>query len=641
MCGIAGWIARARRQLDARSLMKLTDMLAHRGPDGFGHVLLTTRDQKYSVALGHRRLSIIDLEGGHQPMSAMNGSLTIVFNGEIYNYVELREELTQLGHAFVTTSDTEVLLAAYSQWGTAALTRLRGMFAFALWDASTQSAMFARDPFGKKPLFLARVADELVFCSEVAPLANILRSEATLPGIDLSLTPGAIDHFLLNRYVPCPMTLFRGIEKLPPGCLAIWKCGELSIHRYFVPPLGTRAPEISDIREAAPLLSETLSEAVKIRMRSDAPFGAYLSGGLDSSVVVGLMSKFSSAPIRTYSMGFSEGSYSEVAHARKVADFFATDHHELIIDEHAFFDAWPNAVLRRGAPVSEASDIPILLLSELAGRSDKVVLTGEGADEFLGGYPKHRAEPWVALYQHVVSPMVHNMLASALSRMRSYHLRRIGILLDAAGERNQINRMRLWFGGASVVQRDCLIDRVGASMPPDLFPYSCNNPSALRRTLFFDQTSWLPDNLLERGDRMMMAGSVEGRMPFMDTALADVVARFDDDLLIGTAGGKRVLRRVAEGIIPKSIIERKKVGFRVPFHLWFRGDHASFVKELLTSDASRVSRMLSKSHLATLVADHIDGRHNNERILWALMNLEMFLRLFNISDDDALRAQAA
>ena len=641
MCGIAGWIVRSGRQLDADALTKLADMLVHRGPDGFGQVMLTTRDQAHSVALAHRRLSIIDLAGGHQPMTAGRGSLTMAFNGEIYNYVELRDELRRRGHVFTTTSDTEVLLAAYAQWGTDALARLRGMFAFALWDASAQRAIFARDPFGKKPLFLARAADELMFCSEITPLADFLRAEGAVLGVDHSLCPGAIDHFLLNRYVPGPMTFFRGIEKLPPGCFAIWKGGELSIRRYFVPPLRTGAPEKSDIREAAPLLATALSEAVKIRMRSDAPFGAYLSGGLDSSVVVGLMSGFSSAPVRTYSVGFSESGYSEIAPARAVADCFGTDHHELIVDERRFFEAWPDAVLRRGAPVSEASDIPILLLSRWAGQSVKMVLTGEGADEFLGGYPKHRAEPWIALYQHIVPPAVHRLLASLPARIRPYDMRRAGILLDAIGERNAMNRMRLWFGGASVTERDRLIGRVGLSAPPDLFPYSADGLTTLRRMLFFDQTSWLPDNLLERGDRMMMAGSVEGRMPFMDTALAEVIARFDDALLTGAAGGKRVLRRVAAYIIPKSIIERKKVGFRVPFHLWFRGQHASLVRDLLTSDASRVARTLSKPHLGALVTDHLEGRKNNERMLWALMNLEIFLRLFRIADVDASHARAA
>ena len=281
--------------------------------------------------------------------------------------------------------------------------------------------------------------------------------------------------------------------------------------------------------------------------------------------------------------------------------------------------------------MSEASDVPIFMLSEVASRSVKMVLTGEGADELMGGYPKHRAEQWIGLYQLLMPHLLHERLIHPLVSSLPYGMRRVKILALAAGERDPVNRMRLWFGGLSVGESEAMLGRLLSATPPDLFPYSSETGSSLRRTLFFDQTSWLPDNLLERGDRMMMAGSIEGRMPFMDTVLAGVVARFPDEFLTGGRGGKTVLRAAMDKILPPEIVRRKKVGFRVPVGEWFKGDYREFVQEMLVSESSRLARMISGSKLPRLVTEHLNGRQNHERVLWSLTNLEIFLRTFNIA----------
>ena len=624
MCGIFGWVLGTPKHQDRETLISLTDLMSHRGPDGAGYRLHETSDERFQIGLGHRRLSIIDIDGGAQPMSSEDGRFTLIFNGEIYNYIELRQELVALGHRFRTKSDSEVLIEAYRAWQLDAVRRFRGMFGFALWDEAEQRLILARDAFGKKPLFLAELQGVLLFGSEIEPLVQF-------PGFNRALDSEALGQYLLNRYVPGPSTFFRAVRKLQPGHYAVWQSGMLKTTRYFTPPLATTAPDIKSFDDAMRLFERTFDEAVRIRMRSDAPFGAYLSGGIDSSAVVATMIKHSAEPVRTFSVGFREAEYSELDHARVVAGHFGTIHNELLVEPDPFMEHWSTAVLRRGAPVSEASDVPIFMLSEMASSSVKMVLTGEGADELMGGYPKHRAERWIGLYQWLMPHQLHERVIYPLVRSLPYGMRRVKILALAAGERDLVNRMRVWFGGLSVGESEAMLDRLLSATPPNLFPYSSEIESSLRRTLFFDQTSWLPDNLLERGDRMMMAGSIEGRMPFMDTVLAGVVARFPDGFLTGGKGGKTVLRAAMDKILPPEIVRRKKVGFRVPIGEWFKGAYRDFLQDMLVSDTSSLAQMVSAFKLRRLVTEHLNGRQNHERILWSLINLEIFLRTFRIA----------
>jgi asparagine synthase (glutamine-hydrolysing) len=621
MCGIFGWVLGRAEAKDRDTLVRLTDLLTHRGPDGAGYWLGETPDGNHQVGLGHRRLSIIDIAGGAQPMASADGRYLITYNGEIYNYIELRADLESRGHRFVSRSDTEVILEAFRAWDTGAFPRLRGMFALALYDTLTGRLVLARDPFGKKPLFLAGRDGALIFASEMEPL---VRS----PGFDRAFNHAALDHYLLNRYVPGPLTLFSAATKLQPGHYAVFERGRLDTVRYFEPPLATTEPEVGSLPEAVSLFREALDDAVRIRLRSEAPYGAYLSGGIDSSAIVATMARHMSSPVRTFSVGFEEERYSELAPARLVAEHFGTDHHELVVTPADFMAHWPEAVLHRGAPVSQTSDIPILLLSRMARDSVKMVLTGEGSDEFMGGYPKHRAEPLVAAYQRLVPAALHTGLVEPLVRALPYGMRRVKIVAAAAAARNHADRMRVWFGDISPAQAAAMLGRPVDPTPPDAYPFSLRSRSSLRRILFFDQTSWLPDNLLERGDRMMMAGSIEGRMPFMDTELAAVVARFPDRFLTGGKGGKTVLRAAMAETLPAAILGRKKVGFAVPFGDWCRGPYREMVTDLLAGPGSTVAGLCRRDGLTALVAEHMGGRQNHERTIWSLANLELFLRTF-------------
>ncbi len=624
MCGIFAWILADGCQQGRETLMRLTDLMSHRGPDGAGYQLFDSGDGLHQIGLGHRRLSIIDLAGGAQPMWSADKEIGITFNGEIYNYVELRRRLIALGHRFCSKSDTEVIIEAYRAWGVDAIAQFRGMFAFALWDQLKQHLVVARDPFGKKPLFLAAMPGAWFFSSEIGPIVQF-------PGMDRGFCREALHHYLLNRYVPSPLTFFRAVKKLQPGCYAVWRRGQLSKVQYFVPPVATTVPDINNFDDAIRMFAATFDDAVRIRMRSDAPFGAYLSGGINSSAIVATMVRHSSEQVRTFSVGFQEAGYSELGFARKVAARFGTNHHEVVVEPDAFMQHWPIGVLRRGAPVSEPADIPILMLSKMASRTVKMVLTGEGSDELIGGYPKHRAEAWVERYQRVMPQLVHDKVIRPVVDGLPYGMRRAKILATAAGERELTTRMRVWFGGISVEDRHALLGFLAPTTPPDLYPFSAQIGSNFRRTLFFDQTSWLPDNLLERGDRMMMAGSIEGRMPFMDTELASLVARLPDRFLIGAAGGKKVLRAAMTKILPGEILTRKKIGFAVPIGKWFRGPYQELLRDALVSDGSQLKHICNHSIVRRLVDMHIEGITNNDKILWSLVNLELFLQTFKPS----------
>jgi len=625
MCGIFGWALDERRRESRDTLMRLTNMMTHRGPDGSGFWLGATPDEKFQIGLGHRRLSIIDVAGGVQPMASADGRLLLTYNGEIYNYLELRDELQAMGHRFQTRSDTEVLIEAFRAWDTEALPRLRGMFAFAIYDTATGRMVLGRDPFGKKPLFLADYGGSLVFASEIPPLI-------AFPGADREFSYEALGHYMLNRFVPGPLTFFTSVTKLQPGHLAVWEGGKLDVRRYFSPPLARVAtPDIHALDTAADLLSATFDEAVRIRMQSDVPYGAFLSGGIDSSAVVAAMSRHTSTPVRTFSVGFEDANYSELAHARLVAEHFATDHKELVVTAGGFMEYWPTAVEHRGAPVSEPADIPILMLSRMARDSVKMVLTGEGSDEFMGGYPKHRADHLVAAYHRLMPSFLHSAVIAPLVQALPYSMRRLKVLAAAASERKHEDRMRVWFGSIPAARLPEFLGRKVGHRPPDAYPFSLESRSDLRRILFFDQTSWLPDNLLERGDRMMMAGSIEGRMPFMDTELAALTARFADDLLIGGKGGKTVLRAAMAKVLPASILERKKVGFQVPFGDWIRGAHSEQILDLLTGPGSTVARICKAATLQRVISEHMNHRQNHQSLLWSFANLEMFIRTFRPS----------
>jgi asparagine synthase (glutamine-hydrolysing) len=625
MCGIAGFIL-TRRVPDAESQLRaMADSIRHRGPDGEGLFLDGTGDGTSLVGLAHRRLAIIDLATGTQPMVHQSAGVTLIYNGEIYNFDLLRLELEALGHRFRTKSDTEVLLNAYVEWGPQCVARLRGMFAFALWDHPRGRLMLARDQFGKKPLYIHESRERLLFGSEIKAL---LAFGDLHPALDRS----SVADYLFYRYVPAPHTLFVGIRKLMPGSYALWEQGRLTERSYYTPPYGLSPSDDRQIDDPLYAFAQELDTAVKIRMVSDVPYGAFLSGGLDSSAIVALMSRHSAKPINTFSIGFREARYSELDYARMVAQQFRTHHTELLVSAEDLMQHLPKLIDHGDAPVGEASNIPIYLLSREAAKSVKMVLTGEGSDELLGGYPKHSAERFVALYQGLVPAFVHRAVVEPLINLLPYKYRRLKIMMATIGLRDPHERMPRWMGAMSLDERNRLLGAGVLQRAPDPRPFLWSSQrSALQRVLYFDQTSWLPDNLLERGDRITMAASIEARMPFMDTELAALAARLPDSWRIKGLTQKYILRRMMAEVLPKAILSRPKVGFRVPINEWFRGPMRSFVRDHVMGPASLARQLFNGREVERVLNEHECGRQNHEKLIWTLVNLELFQKRFRLA----------
>ena len=624
MCGIAGYLAAGSRDGLGASLRAMAAALAHRGPDDEGFLEAVTRDGERRVGLAHRRLSIIDLDTGHQPMANEDGTVQIVFNGEIYNFPELRDELIARGHAFRTRSDTETIVHAYEEWGPPCVTRFRGMFAFAIWDARRERLLLARDRYGKKPLFLYEGHEVLLFASEIKAIL-------AFSGVPRRVDREALWDYFAYRYVPAPATLLQGIRKLMPGSYAVCERGEVVETPYFVPDDGRPAPAKPAGEEPVSAFLAQLEEAVRVRMISDVPFGAFLSGGIDSSAVVAMMARHSRHPVKTFSVGFAESEYSELTYARAIADQFHTDHHELAVSQQHLMEHLPALVRYRDAPVAEPSDIPIYLLAREARRTVKMVLTGEGSDEFLGGYPKHLLERYVGAYQRMPAPF--RSLLEPLCRSLPYGFRRAKTAVANLALTDPRERLPRWFGALSGAERRGLMRLESPRLnhkPTPWFDSTAGN-SALRDILFFDQTSWLPDNLLERGDRMTMAASLEARMPFMDHQLAAFVSALPDEWRVRGFTTKRILREAMRRVLPAEILERPKIGFRVPVNEWFRVSMREYLTDHLLGADSRTREYYRPQALRRYVDEHARGRQNHEKLLWSLLTLEIWHREFGLA----------
>ncbi|MDO8035772.1 asparagine synthase (glutamine-hydrolyzing) [Janthinobacterium sp. SUN128] len=621
MCGIAGFILPASVPGQRDIMTSMGAAIAHRGPDDTGILDVATGNAQYRVGLVHRRLSIIDLATGHQPLGNADGSVQVIFNGEIYNFQPLREQLIALGHTFKTASDTETIVHAYVQWGEECVRHFRGMFAFAIWDARHDRLFIARDPFGKKPLFLCEHAGGLLFASEIKALLAV-------PGVAAQADESAIWDYFAYRYVPGPATLFQGIRKLAPGSTLTWENGALREQVYFTP--ADSRPRVTAPLPADPVATflDKLDESVRIRMISDVPFGAFLSGGIDSSAVVALMSRHADMPVKTFSVGFKEGGFSELAYAADIARQFSTEHHELEVSVDQVIALLPDLVRFRDAPVAEPSDIPIYLLAKESRKTVKMVLTGEGSDEILGGYPKHVYERYAGNYQMLPGLLRHGLIEPAIGAL-PYRFRRAKTAIVNLGLEAFDERMPRWFGMMSDQERARLVAMPAPSRQrdPSLGCGSAGN-SALRRILCFDQRSWLPDNLLERGDRMTMAASLEARMPFMDHELAAYVSSLPDEYRVRGRTTKWILREAMKQLLPQAILERPKVGFRVPVNEWFRGPMKDYLYEHLTGAESRTRHYYHAQALQQVLAEHVAGRQNHEKLLWSLLTLEIWHRQY-------------
>lgn len=615
MCGICGvFNFGTGKPADRVALKRAADAMVHRGPDDEGFYL------DGELGLGNRRLSIIDLPGGHQPISNEDESIWITFNGEIYNYRELRGDLLKRGHRFRTASDTESIIHLYEQYDLACLDHLRGMFAFGLWDARKRRLLLVRDRLGIKPVFYRLEPGRLVFASE----SRALRELTEQP---LEIDPQSVYDFFGFRYIPAPQTFYRGVEKLLPGHFLIADSSGVHTRAYWDIPAEEETPRPA--KEVAEEVVERLRESVRLRLIADVPLGVFLSGGTDSSAVVALMTELEARPLRTFSVGFEEPEYSELPYARAVARRFATQHHELIMRPEQLSSELPRLVAFRDEPIAEPTDVALYLLSRLAAQSVKVVLAGEGGDELFAGYPKYAADRLAGLVSALPQEVTR-----ALIRWLPYSQRRAKIALEALSIRDEAERSATWFASFSREERENLfapefLAQVDPAHPAQVFRSYLEKQrerTPLKRMLYADLKVWLPDNLLLRGDLMTMAASLEERVPFLDHKLVEFAARLPTKLLTQGFRAKVLLKRAFERFLPPEVLYRRKVGFAVPVGEWFRKPLKSLVADLVLSSQALARGYFNPASMETLLREHFDGIRDRQKQLWALVNFELWCR---------------
>ena len=618
MCGFAAFFDPDGARPDPRWTAAAAAALTHRGPDDGGFLI------EDGVGLAFRRLSIVDLATGHQPLTNEDGSLWIAYNGEIYNHAELRQELESLGHRYRTHSDTESIVHAYEQWGEGCVERLRGMFAFALWDRPRRRLFCARDRLGIKPLYLARAGRAFVCASEIKALF-------AFPGIERAVRPeGVVEHLTL-RYSAAPATLFRGIEKLPPGHHVTIGATGSRTQRYWRVEAWEPKLELSD-REALDELSERFTESVRLELMSDVPLGALLSGGVDSSLVVAAMSRLLARPVQTFAVGFdSPGPYSELPFARRVADHCRTEHREIVVGAADMLRELPRLVWHQDEPISEPAAIPTYLVAQLARESVTVVLTGEGGDELFAGYPKYAVDPVARRVAGLPRPLRSLLLDHVIDRL-PFGFRKLQVVGRSARFPDEAGRLAAWFAGLVGEERKHLLGpalagRDGAAARA--FEEALARSTARRpldRMLDVDLTLWLGDDLLPKMDKMSMAASLEARVPLLDHELIEWVARLPQRFKVKGLEGKVLLKRLARRWLPREIVDRPKVGFTVPLSPWFRGPLRELVADTLLSPACLARGYYREEALRGVVEDHLEGRRDRARELWTLLTLELWHR---------------
>jgi asparagine synthase (glutamine-hydrolysing) len=611
MCGIAGIVRFDGAPVPEDVLAAMTALLGHRGPDGRG----TWRSGP--VGFGHTRLSIIDVEGSPQPMASVDDRLHITFNGEILNYRELRR---QLDYPFRTNGDTEVLLALHAARGPAMVDALRGQFAFAIHDRDTDEVVLTRDHLGILPLYWYRDDSMVAFASEVKALRPALPA--------LHVDERSIADYLARRAVPAPHTLFRGVRKLRPGHqLRIEPNGRVTEQRYWSIPAASRARG-DDSSAAVQQLDEALRRSVARNLVADVPVGSYLSGGVDSSLIVALASELrEGSGVQTFSAGFGDEQFDELPYAREVSRVLGTDHHEVIVSPDDFSTLWKRLAWHRDAPISEPADVAVFRLAELARRSVKVVLSGEGSDELFAGYPKYRYAP-LARPITAVPAALRAPALDALQRSLPPGADRVRTMVRALGGRDGDEIIESWFAPFTASERHRLLPGVEGYGQHDVIAHA--EGDLVRRMLYVDCHGWLADNLLERGDRMSMAASLELRPPFLDVDVVELAFSLPTSVKVRTRSGrpvgKWVVKELARRHLPASIVDRRKVGFRVPLASWFRTGLREFARDTLTDPDSFVSQVMDRAAVTELLDSHERGRRNEEIRIWTLLSLEVWNR---------------
>jgi asparagine synthase (glutamine-hydrolysing) len=595
--------------------------IRHRGPDDQGVHL----DQ--GLAIGMRRLSIIDLAGGKQPIYNEDESIAIVFNGEIYNYLELTEKLRQCGHVFRTACDTEAIVHLYEELGEGCVHQLRGMFAFALWDKSRRKLFIARDRLGIKPLYYSQVGECLVFGSEIK---SILRHPEVHACLDLE----ALSSFLSLKYVPAPHTMFADILSLPPGHTLTCDSNGVTVRQYWDLSFTNNHSGHHSENAYAEQLEMLLRESVKLRLQSDVPFGAFLSGGIDSSTIVALMSQFLDKPVKTFSVGFDMGGQGtdELPYARLVARQYQTDHHEIITTSRDFIDLAEQVAWHLDQPIADQATVATYMVSKLASQHVKMVLTGEGGDELFAGYARYSGERLSPLFRHIPRSVRSFALAT------SEHLpglRRPKIALYALCQPDEVTRFAHWFPlfgperkravlSADLAQElDGTADRTFAQQLAQT-----NATEPLNRMLYVDTKLWLPDYLLLRGDKLSMAASLEARVPILDHKLVEFAASLPPNLKLRHLTRKYLLRKTSRTLLPAEIIDRRKKGFPIPISKWLRNQAHPFMRDLLSPATVRRRGLFDADYVEEMLREFESGFANHAHLLWGLISIELWHRCF-------------
>ncbi len=625
MCGITGFINNNGARVDRELLEAMNRAIVHRGPDEDGFY------SRENVGLAMRRLSIIDLASGQQPIHNADKTKWIVFNGEIYNYQQLRAEMEKRGHRFYTRSDTEAVVCLYDELGPDCLQHLRGMFAFAIWDERDKALFIARDRVGKKPLLYSHQPNgDLIFGSEFMALLEH-------PSISREVDMQALDSYLSFLCVPAPQTAFKQIRKLEPGHWLRWKGGEIETHRYWLPDFSKKI-KISE-EEAIEETTRILRESTRLRLISEVPLGAFLSGGVDSSTIVALMAQESDKPVKTFSIGFEEQDFSELKYARKVASHVGAEYHEFIVRPNAL-DVLPTLVEHYGEPYADSSAIPTYYVSRETRKHVTVALNGDGGDESFAGYERYMAMEIAEVYWRlpaiVRSILIEgpvNLLPS--SELKKTRIRDVQRFFISASEEKRERYFRWMSTFKPAVKREIytaafaesINDSNSANVLDQWFDRA-NGSGILDATLLTDQMTYLPNDLLVKVDIASMANSLEARSPFLDHNLIEFAASLPENLKMSSFRPKSLLKKVAARLVPKEVIYRRKMGFGVPVGQWFRGEMKDFVRSVLLSRSSLERGIIKPSMIEKYVAEHTNAEQDHAFQIWTLLMLELWFQRF-------------